>query len=69
MVKKVFLDTNIWLRFILKDSKKQFLDTKKFIEQIEEGKFRAYTSAIVFLEINFVLSKIYKITYVTTKKF
>ena len=63
MVKKVFIDTNVWLRFILKDEKEQFVWSKKLIEQIEEGRFKPYTSAIVFLEINFVLAKLYKITF------
>ncbi len=55
---KLFLDTNIWLRFFLKDND-QFQDVSQLITQIEEGKFLPYTSSVVFLEIVFVLQKIY----------
>lgn len=56
---KIFLDTNIWLRYFLKDHQKQYDDTFLLISSIEEGNFRAYTSSIVFLELHFVLKKIY----------
>jgi len=59
-MKKLFLDTNIWLRFILEDNE-QAQDCRKLIEQIEAGKFRVYTSTIVMMEINYVLTAIYKI--------
>src|SRR3989338_3550153 len=55
---KVFLDTNVWLRFFLKDTD-QFRPVENLISQIEEGRFLAYTSSIVFLEIVFVLEKTY----------
>lgn len=59
-MKKIFLDTNIWLRFILEDNE-QAKDCKELITQIEAGKWRVYASSIVMLEINFVLSSVYKI--------
>ena len=62
MVKKVFIDTNVWLRFLLKDEKNQLKPSRDLIKLAEEGKIRPYTSAIVLLEINYVLSKIYRIS-------
>lgn len=59
-MKKLFLDTNIWLRFILEDNE-QAKDCRELIAQIEAGKWRVYTSTIVMLEINYVLSSVYKI--------
>lgn len=60
---KVFLDTNVLIRFYVKDVQKQYEDSKLFIERIEEGEHKAYTSGIVFLEISFVLKNIYKIPF------
>ena len=59
-MKKIFLDTNVWLRFLLEDNE-QAKSCRNLIKQIEAGKFRVYTSSIVMLEINFVLTAIYKI--------
>lgn len=61
MVKKIFLDTNVWLRFLLKDQQQQFIWSEKLISAVEEGKFLPYVSAIVLLEIHYVLSKLYSI--------
>lgn len=56
---KIFFDTNIWLRLLLKDHPTQFEETFALFESIEQGKFNVYTSSIVFLEIHFVLKRIY----------
>jgi len=61
MVKKVFIDTNVWLRFLLEDEKDQFTFSRRLIGLVEEGKVKPYTSAVVFLEINYVLTKVYGI--------
>lgn len=58
---KIFLDSNIWLRFFLKDIEEQYIAINHLFSLIEEGRFRAYTSSLVFLEINFILSKTYKL--------
>ncbi|MBU1085502.1 MAG: PIN domain-containing protein [Candidatus Beckwithbacteria bacterium] len=64
---KLFIDSNVWLRFILEDNE-QAEECKKLIKLIEEGRFRVYTSSIVMLEINFVLSSIYKIRMIDVIK-
>ena len=57
---KIFLDTNVWLRFFLKDND-QYESVYELISRIEEGKFLSYTSNIVILEIIFVLEKMYSL--------
>lgn len=57
---KIFLDTNFLLRYCLKDNPEQFEDCKNLILQIEEGKFKVYASALIFLEISYVLKSVYK---------
>ncbi len=59
-MKKLFLDTNVWLRFILEDNE-QAKGCRELITQIEAGRWRVYTSAIVLLEVNYVLNSVYKI--------
>lgn len=60
-MKKLFLDTNVILRFFLKDSKSQYQAVCKLFAEIEEGAFKPYTSSIVFLELNYVVRNIYKL--------
>ena len=60
---KIFLDTNVLLRYYLRDSGEQFESCKNLITQIEEGKFDVYTSSIVFLEISYVLKSVYKLPF------
>lgn len=60
-MRKIFLDTNIWLRFLVADQKKQYETCKKLISLNEEGKFKLYTSTIVLLEIIYTLSSFYRI--------
>jgi len=62
-MKKLFIDTNVWLRFFLKDEAEQYETVYRLISQIESGRFRAYTSSIVFLEINYVLKSVYKFSF------
>lgn len=59
-MKKVFVDTNVWLRYFMKDNDKQFTETKTFFSNIEEGTYKPYTSSIVLMEIFFVLKSLYK---------
>lgn len=61
-MKKLFLDTNVILRFFLRDNENQYQNVYNLLAKIEEGKFRPYTSSIVFLELNYVAKKIYKLS-------
>lgn len=60
-MKKLFLDTNIFLRFFLRDDESQYQNVCKLFAKIEEGNFKPYTSSIVFLELNYVVRNIYKL--------
>lgn len=56
----IFVDTNYFLRFLLKDSEKQFLKTKTLFEDAVSGKLSLFTSTIVIFEIYWVLTSFYK---------
>lgn len=58
---KVFIETSIFIRFLVKDDDKRLEACVNLFECIEEGKFRPYISSTVITEILFVLTKIYKI--------
>ncbi|OGG13196.1 hypothetical protein A3D77_00550 [Candidatus Gottesmanbacteria bacterium RIFCSPHIGHO2_02_FULL_39_11] len=60
---KLFLDSNCWIRYIVKDNQIQWDDISQLIESNENGNVTFYTSSIVFLEINFVLKKIYEFKF------
>lgn len=61
-MKKIFIDTNVWLRFLVADKKEKYEACKKLIGLNEEGKFRSYTSTIVMLELVYTLSSFYKVS-------
>ena len=58
---KLFLDTNVWLRYFLRDQEEHFKSCLTLFEYIEQGKIQPYTSSIVFLEIQYVLEKVYEV--------
>ncbi len=58
-MKKIFLDSNIWLRFFAHDNP-QFDSVRNLISAIENGQYLPYASAIVLLEISYVLKTAYK---------
>ena len=57
---RVFLDTNVFLRFLTQDEKIGYEESLRLITKIQSGELTPYTSGIVFLELNYVLTKIYK---------
>jgi predicted nucleic-acid-binding protein len=57
---KVFLDTNVYLRFFIIEEEKAHQECVRLIGASEEGVFRPYTSGFVLSEIGYVLEKIYK---------
>lgn len=58
---KVLLDTNIWLRFFLKDENAQFEQVVSLFSLIDTGAVVPYVSTIILLEINFIFKKVYKL--------
>lgn len=59
-MKKVFLDTNVFLRFFISTDSQKHDKSKELISYIEKGLVRAYTSNVVFLECYYVLVSFYK---------
>lgn len=55
----IFVDTNYFLRFLLKDNKLQYLEAKQLLLDGAQGKLKLFTSTIVFFEIYWVLSSFY----------
>ena len=55
----IFVDTNYFLRFLLKDINNQYLEAKNLFFSASEGKTALITSTVVFFEIYWVLSSYY----------
>ena len=60
---KIFIDTNLWVRFFIQDVQAQYEISKNLLAKVEVGEFKVYTSTIVLLELQFVLQKLYKLTF------
>jgi predicted nucleic-acid-binding protein len=59
-MKKYFIDTNYFLRFLLKDDEKQFNIVYSLFQKGISGEIELFTSVVVFFEIYWVLSSFYK---------
>lgn len=55
-----FVDTNIILRFLLKDNKVQYLRAVKIFEKAESGKIYLWATDIVILELIWTLKSLYR---------
>lgn len=61
-MKRFFVDTNIFLRFLLADQKRQYLLAKKTLQLAEKGKIILWTTDIVILEIIWTLKSFYELS-------
>lgn len=60
---KVYLvDTNVFLRFFLKDHPAHFAKAKRYFTQATQGKIKLVLVPQVVFEINYVLKKVYLLT-------
>lgn len=57
---KIFIDTNFFLRFLLKDIHKQHQKTKELFLKGAKGKLQLFTSIIVIFELYWVLTSFYR---------
>lgn len=57
---KVFLDTNILVRYATKDDREKFGEVLGFFESVSNGEIVPYLSSVVLLELGFVLKSVYK---------
>lgn len=56
----IFVDTNYFLRFLLKDIDGQHIKARQLFEEAAFGKIELFTSVIVFFEIYWVLVSFYE---------
>lgn len=59
-MKSYFVDTNYFLRFLLKDNEEQFKKILFIFKLAIDKKINLYTSVIVFFELYWVLRSFYK---------
>lgn len=55
-----FIDTNIFIRSLIKEDNKIYNDCLKLLSLIKNNEIKAYTSSLVFAEISWVLDSFYK---------
>lgn len=60
MTDEIFIDTNFFLRFFLKDIKNQYLEAKEVFQQGARGEKSLRISIIVIFEVFWVLSSSYQ---------
>ena len=58
----VFVNTNYFLRFILRDNKTQYRITNNYFLKAAKEKISIFTSVIVLFEVYWVLEDYYKLT-------
>ncbi|MDP2656110.1 MAG: PIN domain-containing protein [bacterium] len=58
---RYFLDTNIFLRFVVKDDVAMAKDCERLFERIQEGTLRATTSKLVLAEFVWTCLSFYKL--------
>lgn len=57
-----FLDTNIFVRFFVRDSQRAFEECRDFFEALRSGRVTAVTSSTVIAEVHWLLKSYYKIS-------
>lgn len=61
-MKRYVVDTNVFLRFFLKDSPTQYQKSKELFEKVASGNVELETLPEVLFEIDYVLKGVYKLT-------
>lgn len=59
---KIFIDTNVWLRLLAADEKSLYQSAYELLSNVESAQLKPYTSTIVLLEIQYVLTSVYKVS-------
>lgn len=55
-----FLDSNIFLRTLIKEDEKSFRASSHLLQLVQNRQIKAFTSALILAEIGWVLSSFYK---------
>ncbi|MDP4011387.1 MAG: PIN domain-containing protein [Candidatus Roizmanbacteria bacterium] len=61
-----FPDTNIFIRFFLRDHKSHSPQAKKYIDEAKAGKRTLIILPVILIEVEYVLRKVYKISRADT---
>ncbi|OGY25122.1 MAG: hypothetical protein A2Z11_01325 [Candidatus Woykebacteria bacterium RBG_16_43_9] len=56
----IFVDTNYFLRFLLQDNEKHFIQANRLLAEGTQGKLKLFTSTVVFFEVHWVLRSYYE---------
>lgn len=56
-----FIDTNIFLRALINDDEKKFVEVIALLEGIKNNRYKAYSSSLVLAEIVWTLLSFYKL--------
>ncbi|MEK7524747.1 MAG: PIN domain-containing protein [Patescibacteria group bacterium] len=57
---KYFIDTNVFLRVLIKEDPESFNSGLKLLEKVKKGNIKAVTSSLVLAEISWTLGSFYK---------
>jgi len=60
MSKKILLDTNVIVRFLVRDNQEHFIKAVEVFQDIEELNTQAYLMDFILAEVVYVLKRIYK---------
>ena len=60
MSKKILLDTNVIVRFLVQDNQEHFIKAVKIFQDIEDLHTEAYLMDFILAEVVYVLKRIYK---------
>ena len=58
---KCFIDTNVFLRVLIKEDEKSFRECYHLLELIQRKRISAFTSSLIFAEIDWVIESFYKL--------
>lgn len=60
-MKRYFIDSNIFLRTIVKENQRVFKDCRSFLQLIKSNQIKAFTCGLVLAEVLWVLSSYYHV--------
>jgi len=55
-----FVDTNVFLRVLVRDEEKSYRECISFLQRVKEGRLKAYTSSLILAETHWTLSSFYQ---------
>jgi len=68
MKERIYVDTNVFIRYLTNDTPEQAEQSKNLFKQAEEGCYELFICDLVAAEIIYVLESVYKISKKDTAK-